>query len=36
MEVASERCLSGEWLSLQLGCACRVRVGAAGRDELTL
>ena len=36
MEVASERCLSGEWLSLQLGCAGRVRIGAAGRDELTL
>ena len=36
VEVASERCLSGEWLSLQLGCAGRVRVGAAGRDELTL
>ena len=36
MEVASERCLSGEWLSLQLGCAGRVWVGAAGRDELTL
>ena len=36
VEVASERCLSGEWLSLQLGCAGRVQVGAAGRDELTL
>ena len=36
MEVASERCLSGERLSLQLGCAGRVRVGAAGRDELIL
>ena len=36
VEVASERCLSGERLSLQLGCAGRVRVGAAGRDELIL
>ena len=33
MEVASERCLSGERLALQLGCAgrdMRVRVCAAG------
>ena len=33
MEVASEGCLSGERLALQLGCTgrdMRVRVGAAG------
>ena len=39
VEAASERCLSGERLALQLGCAgrdMRVRVGAAGRDELIL